>query len=314
MTRISVVILNWNRKSDTLVCLNSVCELTLENIKLNIVVVDNNSSDDSRDAVNKRLKTLLRVKKNISFEQVKNKENLGFAAGNNVGIKVALKNKSDFIMLLNNDTVVDKNMLVDLLKVANEYPKAGAFSPKIYFAPGYEFHKDRYSADEKGKILWYAGGELDWNNVYGANRGVDEVDNGQYNQVVVTSFVTGACLLIRKEALEQVKGFDEKYFMYFEDTDLSVRLKKLGWETLYAPPSHLWHKVAQSSGIGSDLNDYFITRNRLLFGMRYASLRTRFALYKESLSMLTGGRKWQKQGVRDFYFGKYGKGSWRQKK
>ena len=98
--------------------------------------------------------------------------------------------------------------------------------------------------------------------------------------------------------------------MYLEDADLSLRMRRAGWKVLYTPYGHLWHKVAQSSGIGSDLNDYYITRNRLLFGMRYASLKTRLALYKESLRFLLDGRDWQKKGVMDFYLGRFGKGSW----
>jgi len=98
--------------------------------------------------------------------------------------------------------------------------------------------------------------------------------------------------------------------MYYEDIDLSMRIKKAGFEVLYIPSANVWHKVAQSSGIGSGLNDYFITRNRLLFGMRYAKLRTRFALYRESLRFLLSGRVWQRKGVLDFYLGRLGKGSW----
>ena len=105
--------------------------------------------------------------------------------------------------------------------------------------------------------------------------------------------------------------YDKRYFAYLEDADLSQRIREAGWKVLYSPNAHLWHKVAQSSGIGSDLNDYFLTRNRMLFGMRYASLRTRFALLRESLRLLVNGRKWQRIGIRDFYFGRLGKGSWR---
>jgi hypothetical protein len=116
---------------------------------------------------------------------------------------------------------------------------------------------------------------------------------------------------LRSEALKNAGLFEEKYFMYLEDADLSQRLKRKGWEVLYTPKAEIWHKVAQSSGIGSDLNDYFITRNRLLFGMRYAALRTKFALIRESIRLLLTGRKWQKTGIRDFYLGRFGRGSWK---
>src|SRR3989344_2902107 len=118
-------------------------------------------------------------------------------------------------------------------------------------------------------------------------------------------------MFMRRNVLEKSGLFDEKYFMYYEDTDLSLRIKKNGFKLFYIPQAIVWHKVAQSSGIGSELNDYFITRNRLLFGMKYAKIRSRFALYRESLRLLSSGRKWQKKGVIDFYLGRFGKGSWR---
>ena len=99
--------------------------------------------------------------------------------------------------------------------------------------------------------------------------------------------------------------------MYFEDTDLSQRLKLAGKKIVYDPSGVIWHKVAQSSGIGSNLNDYFTTRNRMLFGMKYASFRTKIALLRESVRLLISGRKYQKQGIKDFYLGRFGKGSWK---
>ena len=152
---------------------------------------------------------------------------------------------------------------------------------------------------------------MDWDNIYGSNHGVDEVDKGQFEKTRETDFATGACMLLRSEALKDIGLFDEKYFMYLEDADLSEKLKKKGWEVLYTSKTEIWHKVAQSSGIGSDLNDYFITRNRLLFGMRYAKCRTKLALVRESFKLLLTGRRWQKTGVRDFYLGRFRKGSWK---
>jgi hypothetical protein len=99
--------------------------------------------------------------------------------------------------------------------------------------------------------------------------------------------------------------------MYMEDVDLSCRLKEKGWKVSYCGSAHIWHKVARSSGIGSDLNDYYITRNRLIFGFRYAKLRVKTALFKEAVKFLFVGRKWQKIGVMDYFLGKFGRGSWK---
>ncbi len=306
--KVSIIILNWNRKKDTVECLESIKKLQISNYELEIVVVDNASSDGSQKAVEQIFKTI--TKKNVSCKQIRNKANLGFAAGNNVGMRHSLDSGADYLLVLNNDTEVDKGLIVKLLEVAKEYPKAGAIAPKIYFAKGFEFHK-RYKKQDLGKVIWYAGGDMDWNNIYGANHGVDEVDKGQFEKTKETDFATGACMLLRSEALKGTGLFEEKYFMYLEDADLSQRLKRKGWEVLYTPKTEIWHKVAQSSGIGSDLNDYFITRNRLLFGMRHAALRTKLALIRESIKLLLTGRKWQKTGIRDFYLGRFGKGSWK---
>jgi GT2 family glycosyltransferase len=300
MKKVFVIILNWNGIKDTLDCLKSAKSLNTENFDLKILVVDNASTDDS----------LERLKEIPDIETISNKNNMGFAGGNNVGIKYVLKNGADYVVILNNDTVLEKNSLSILIKTASDNPKAGTLSPKIYFEKGYEFHKNKYKPADKGKVIWYAGGVIDWKNIYGSGRGVDEVDLGLFNKTTETDFATGTCMLLTRTALEKVGMFDEKYFMYYEDTDLSQRMKTNGFEVIYVPNAQIWHKVAQSSGIGSNLNDYFITRNRMLFGLKYALFRTKMALVKESLKFLLTGRKWQKIGIRDYYLGRFGKGSW----
>ena len=301
MTRVGMVILNWNRPADTIECLASIQTLSLKKCMLSVIVVDNASTDDSVSKI-QSYKSQVKI--------IKNKENLGFAGGNNVGIKYALKLGMDYVMVLNNDTLLASNIVDQFLASANRNPDFGILSPKIYFKAGNEFHKDRYKTSELGKVIWYAGGAIDWDNVYAGNIGVDEVDRGQFAEVREVDFATGTCMFIRASALRKIGGFDEKYFMYFEDVDLSLRMKNSGWRVLFDPEAVLWHKVAQSSGIGSDLNDYFITRNRLVFGMRYASRRTKIALMRESIRHFLRGRDGQRKGVRDFYMQRLGKGSW----
>jgi len=310
MKNVSIVILNWNRPKDTVDCLKSVGNLNISGFKLQIIVVDNNSKDNSVKLIKEQL-VKIEKKENILGEIVRNKKNLGFAEGNNVGMKHAINHGMDFVLLLNNDTIVDKNLIRGLIETAGRYPNAGIISPKIYFAKGYEFHKKRYKKSELGKVIWYAGGDFDWDNYYGTNHGVDEVDRGQFDKVKEIDFATGACMFITKSAMKHVGLFNKKYYMYLEDVELSIRMKAIGWNVIYTPAGYLWHKVAQSSGIGGGLNDYFTTRNRLLLGMSHAKRRTRFALYRESLRMLRSGREWQKIGVRDFYLRRFGKGSWK---
>ena len=305
--KISVIILNWDGKEDTKECLESVGKSRITDYKLQSIVVDNGSTDGSQKAVKNFYK---KARKDITWELIENRENLGFAEGNNVGMRYALKSGADFIMLLNNDTIIDKNLFVDLINAAKNYPKAGIISPKIYFAKGFEYHKKRYKKNELGRVIWYAGGDVDWNNIYGSNHGVDEVDKGQFDKVADTDFATGCCMFFRSKVLKDLGLFDKRYFAYLEDSDLSQRAKKAGWRVLYTPKPHLWHKVGQALGVGSEKNDYYITRNRLLFGLRYARLRTKVALIKESIKLLLKGRKWQRIAIRDFYLGRFGKGSW----
>ncbi len=303
-SKVSIIILNWNGKKNTLECLKSINTLRTELSKIKIIVVDNASRDDSVKAIKKAsLKYPLIV--------LRNKKNLGFAEGNNVGISYALKKGADFIMILNNDTKVDKNLVDNLLKAAERHPEAGILSPKIYFAKGFEFHKKRYKEKDFGKVIWYAGGEFDWKNVYGKNRGVDKIDKGQFNKEESIDFATGACLFVRAQALKETGMFNKNYYLYLEDADLSLRMKKRGWEIVFVPTAFIWHKVSQSSKIGGDLNDYFLTRNRIYFALTHAPLRSKIAVIRESFKLLLLGRKWQRLGVRDFYLGKLGKGTWK---
>ncbi len=305
MKKVSIVVLNWNGYQDTIECLKSISKLKASESKIETLIVDNASTNDSVE----RIKSY--IKDNDKYLLITNQRNYGFAEGNNIGIRHAIKTGADYVFVLNNDTVVDPDVINFLISTAEDKPHAGLISPKIYFAEGYEFHKDRYTKNDLGKVIWYAGGEIDWDNVYASNHGVDDIDEGQFDEINETDFATGAAVLMNVKALKKVGLFDEKLFMYLEDADLSMRMKKRKWEILFAPKAVIWHKVSQSSGIGSQLNDYFSTRNRLVFGMKYAPLRAKVALIRESIRFLKNGRKWQKIGVMDYYIGNMGKGSWK---
>jgi GT2 family glycosyltransferase len=308
MKQVFISLLNYNGQESTLECLNSLKKIKSDNFITKILVVDNGSSGNSLNKISE----LTRQYQNLII--FKNKENLGFSGGHNVAIKHALENHADYILILNNDTYVDSDFLNELFDVAEENADYGILSPKIYFAPGSEFHKDRYIKKDLGKVFWYAGGEMDWKNLIGHHKGVDEVDNGQYDKMGETELATGCCMLIRREVFQKVGHLDDKYFLYYEDADYSMRAKKKGFRIIYVPKSKIWHKNAESSGgSGSDLQDYYITRNRLVFGFRYASIRTKLALAKESLLLFLKGRKWQRIGVIDYYLDNLGKGSFNQK-
>jgi len=304
--KVCVIILSWNRKDDTLETIDSLAKSNVDGFELEIMIVDNGSTDGSVEAL-KKLRN-----KYPKIRTIFNRENLGFAEGNNIGMRDALRRGFDYITLLNDDTFVDKDLVKNIFLEHRRYPDAGAISAKIYFVEGFEF-KDRYQKEDLGKVIWYAGGDIDWANVYGSNHGVDEVDNGQFDKAGETDFATGCFVMYKAKALREVGLYDKRYFAYMEDADHARRLKKSGWKVLYSPKGRLWHKVSQSSGIGSELNDYYLTRNRMIFGMKYASMRTKFALFRESVKLLLNGRQWQKIGTRDFYLGRWGKGSWGKK-
>lgn len=300
MINVALITINFNGDKDTHTCLLSVSKLSKNNIRLSVIVVDNGSEKNF---------ALREDEKKDNVICLRSEKNLGFTGGNNLGMQYALRNGADYILLLNNDTIVEKNLLNELVESINKNPLAGVAVPKIYFAKGHEYHKSKYKKEELGKVFWYAGGGIDWKNVYTFHRGVDEVDNGQYQKEENVDFATGCCMLIKRETLEKVGFFDDKFFLYFEDGDLSERIKKAGFSMRYVPTAIVWHINAGSSGSGSGLHDYYLTRNRMIFGMRYAPFKSKLALIKESMHLLISGREWQQKGIRDFYLGRLGKGS-----
>lgn len=309
MQKVSVIILNYNGGTNTLESLDSLVKITISDFNLLVIIVDNNSTDGSL----KKIQDFVDKNSNpkIQFKIIENKENLGFAGGNNQGIKFGLSEGSEYFVVLNNDTRVDRDLIKYFLDAVKENDKTGIVVPKIFFEKGFEYYRDKYKSDQRGKVIWYAGGIIDWNSVTGKHIGVDEIDNGQYDMKKETEFATGCCFLVSKKVLEKVGFFDEKYFLYYEDADLSERVKKEGYKIIYYPKAFIWHKNAGSAGgSGSALQDYFITRNRLLFGLKYGKFKAKAFLVKESLKLLLKGRKWQKRGVKDFYFRKLGKGTY----
>ena len=278
--KIATVILVYGKSPNLEKCLASLKVINSSGINNRIIVVDNSE------------------------------DNTGYSGGNNKGIHQALAGGAEAVLLLNDDTKVDKLVLTEMLEALKD-KQVGMVSPKIYFYPGFEYHKDRYNPKDRGKVIWYAGGQIDWDNCLGVHRGVDEVDVGQYQKKEETEFATGCAVLIKREVFETTGLYDERYFLYLEDLDLSVRVKNAGFKIIYQPKAIVWHKNAQSSGFGSGLHDYFFTRNRLLFGFEHASFKTKCALVRESIRIFLTGNNWKRRGVLDFYLRKFGKGSWK---
>lgn len=301
MKKVFISLLTFNDNKSTLDCLDSIEELKKENFKLSVVAVDNASEVPFSSK---------KEYKNFELEIIRNEKNLGFSGGHNIGIQYALSKSADYVIILNNDTVLDKNLIINMLEGFKD--KVGIVVPKIFFAKGYEYHKERYKEKELGKVIWYAGGVMDWKNVYGQHVGVDEVDRKDFNEPYETEIATGCCMMVSKEVFEKAGLLNQKYFLYYEDADFSMKAKKKKFKILYYPKAFLWHKNAASTGgSGSVLQDYYITRNRLYFGIRYAPLRAKSALFRESLRIARNGREWQKRAIKDFYKGIMGKGSFK---
>lgn len=298
-----IITVNYNTAEDTNNLIHSIDTLSHHGFTLHTIIVDNGSKEKY---------ALPQKAKKDATTLIRSEENTGFSGGYNIGIKEALKKGCDYILIVNNDTSMDPDLAVNLLTVLESNQKIGATTPKIYFAKGHEFHKDRYKTEELGKVFWYAGGFTDWNHVTSVHRGVDEVDQGQYDSVQEIDFASGCCILFKKEVLENVGLFDEDYFLYYEDADMNERIKRAGFKMFYVPDAVLWHGNASSSGgagRGNILQDYFISRNKMLFGMKYAPLRTKLALIRESIRLLTSGRPYQKKAIKDYYLKRFNKGT-----
>lgn len=292
MDKAAVVILHYADENSTRECLESVFAQLSPQSGLPVILVSNSP-------LSERFRT--DICRDDRVKLIENKENTGFARGNNIGIKYALSRDSKYILLLNNDTIISRGLTQKLLDFAKTEKNTGLISPKIHFAKGSEFHKDRYDKKDTGRVLWYAGGIIDWKNVYAMHRGVDEVDVGQFDKTTQTDFATGCCLLIKKDVIEKIGFLDEKYFLYFEDVDYSVRAKKAGFKVIYYCGINIWHKNAQTSGKpGSGIHIYYQTRNRLYFGFQYAGYRTKKSLLYDSLRLFQKNGAYRR-GVLDYY-------------
>jgi len=204
--------------------------------------------------------------------------NKGYAHGINLGIKEALSQQYSRFCVINSDVFVASDFAENVSQSLYKN-RSSLIGGKIYYAPGYEYHKNRYSQNDLGKVIWYAGGENDWKNCLTKHRGVDEVDNGKYEKFDKTEFVTGCLMCFDIAVVEKIGLWDESYFLYYEDADYCERAKRKEIALYYDPKIIIWHKNAQStSGSGSKLHQTFQRKNRLSFGLKYAPFKTKLHL------------------------------------
>jgi GT2 family glycosyltransferase len=288
-----VIILNWNGWRDTLECVESCKKLEYSNAR--IVIVDNGSSDDSEKMLRECFPEI---------EYIQTGSNLGFAGGNNAGIRRALAEGANYVWLLNNDTVVSSDALTALVAMAESNDKIGMVGSKIVYYGN-------------PRLLWYAGALIDPACPHRpAHRGLREQDHGQYDDAVDTGYVTGCSLLARRKMIEEVGLLDDDLFLYFEDADWSARARHAGWRLMYAPSSVVRHKESISAGgAASPQVVYYTARNRLYFVRRNFPAKFVIALfydlYEHVLVNVKKGRFSTAiagfQGIRDFLRGKVGR-------
>ena len=223
--KVHVIILNWNGREVLGQCLDSLMRVT--DPPLEIIVVDNGSTDSSTEIVRQRFP---------GVKLIENRENLLFAAGNNVGIEAALEGGAEFILLLNNDTEVDPGFAAELLHAFDD-PAVGAAGPKIYY------HDDP-------ERIWYGGGGFNRLTGVPFHRGLRSMDDSFGERPCETGWVTGCALMARREVFEQIGGLDPSYRIYCEDVDFCLRAVSAGWSLRYLPMAKVWHKVSSSSGGG----------------------------------------------------------------
>lgn len=249
--RVTIVVLTWNGRSLTLECLESLSSLEYDNA--DIIVVDNASTDGTVAAIRERYGQRVTI--------IENTRNLGFSIGNNVGIRRALDNGSDYVLLLNNDTVVDPELLDHLVAVAGASQDVGIVGPKIYYASP----PDR---------IWFAGGEVSLSRGTSRHIGIRETDRGQYDAIRDVDYVTGCALMASRSVFEVIGDLDPVFVAYFEDVDFCMRARQKGYRVVYVPAGRVWHRI--SSSTGGQLSVAKISRklrSSIIFSRRYASAR-----------------------------------------
>ena len=294
--KVSIIILNWNGWKDTIECLESLNQISYPDY--DVIIVDNGSEDGSIEKIKEYAEGQIEVRskffeyssenkpiKIIEYEReeaeagggkegeiralpsnrkliiIKNEKNYGFAGGNNIGIQYALKTfNPGYVLLLNNDTAVDSAFLGELVKVAESDARIGIVGPIIY----------HYNAQRK---IHNTGVKICWNKGRGHLLRANEIDNGQFNEIVEVDYVQGCALLAKRELFDKIGYLNPNYIIYVEETEWCVRAHKAGYKVLCVPNAKMWHKGSSTTKEISGFYEYLITRNRFWFMKQHATKR-----------------------------------------
>ena len=244
--KVSIIILNWNGKDLIRECLNSVTTQNYPNFET--IVVDNGSIDNSKEIIKK-----------YKVRLIDNPKNLGFAKANNIGINAS---KGKYILILNNDTKLDKNFLKELVNVAEKHPEAGMFSSKMIF------YDKRDKINSIGLLLYWDGTSKD--EGFGKNK-------NEYNEIREVFGPCGGAAFYSRKMLNDIKMkndyYDSDFFIYSEDLDLAFRARWKGWKCYYVPKAKLYHKFRATTGKVSNFGLYYGIKNKIFFIVKNYPLR-----------------------------------------
>ena len=247
---VSIVLLNWNNYDDTEECLDSLAEVTYPNVE--VILLDNDSPDGSGERLRDELAEL-----DLPGRYIQNGGNVGFARGCNPGIRDALDRGADYVLLLNNDSVVDEGFLEPLIERAERNPDVGVLTGKTYF----------YDEPER---VHCAGADLDWVRGRGDRYGRHQIDEGQFDEPKEIGFAPGYFCFVRAAVFDDVGLLSEQYFLGAEEWDFSARVQRSDWELWYEPESVVWHKIGGSHEADPKLkyvyNGY---RNKLIYMRKF---------------------------------------------
>lgn len=249
--RVSIIILNLNSHEVTLDCVLSLRKMDYQNFE--VVLVDNGSVDSSPEKI---------VEGAPEIRLIKNETNLGFAGGNNVGMRDAIHRGADYVLLLNNDTIVAPDFLSQLIQVAGSDSKIGALSPKILFF-------------DRPDQLNYAGGIHKRWRLFPKTIGLFQRDDGRYDEIREVSFLTGCALLIKAEVVRKIGVLEEVYFHFYEDIEWSLRMVQSGYKGVYVPKAKIWHKEHYDTNRNhaNGFIEFYLARNNMIFVRKHLPLR-----------------------------------------
>ena len=280
--KVVIITLNWNGGNDTIECVESLKRLNYPNY--HIVVVDNGSTDGSVSAFKAQYPDLT---------VIENGRNLGYAEGFNIGMRYAAQKGADYFLILNNDTVIDRDALKEMVCVAEGDYQIGFVTGKVYF------HDDPQRIQTVGKY------QDPISLVRGGNVGNNEIDEGQYDEVREYNFVDDVFLLVKRSVFEKVGGYDPAFFLMFEESDWCARIHRAGFKILYTPKAKIWHKGNKEPGNKrSPIHQFYLARNQIPFVFRNASRRH----FRRFLVTLLFSYKWPwapRQSWRLLKAGKY---------